>query len=1240
MNGYFRGLPDAASKTGIMAGSSSRGMALVVALSLVAFILLLCVSLTTLVQLEIQSGTQSLAQVRARENAHLGLMQALSQLQQHAGPDRRVTARADINPLASPVSRYWTGVWESQPGQLVELQANNNHEKPPTGPFQRWLVSLGDANGNVDDATAQSEAWVTDINPLTPESVWKTVRLVGGGSAAVGSEVDAGLVAIRNGGGHIIGGYGWWVGDEGIKAKINIHDARAEAAVGSADWFNRYRAAPRFGIEEMHADAEETEAVGDLQAFTDGSMEKLVWLSDLSVPQGDTDAFLKQRYHDLTTHSFGLPVDVRVGELRRDLTAAFANNDVFEHAFPPGSKTFEFRDDPVFDSFLDSFAYEYNGPNWGILKSYYRHYRPENQELGDLGWRQVEGVRKLPALMHSPAETEAQPFRARRMPDPGDAQDFGLGVYQTVSPIFAIDARKQLSLRMSFIDLADHGHPEETTAEGHTRTYKKPMIHVTPTLVLYNPYNVFLELPGLNTTAERIEFGLNPLIEIKVGDNAPVAFHLNEILPPDFTGNLGWISGFRLRTQLPGMVFEPGESLIFGLDEEGYMFDNPDTHVFGDEWYLRSPGMLMMKNDTELMYSFKLPTNADYILTPTDANEGPDDRVNWTGVQPRPVYPRSGSSPNFPRWGLSESERARLRIVEVRDVDGNLVPDESSVSVSVRITFSRFYTSWHRGSDSRNVPGRSLRLAIQRYGEEMGLTRYGIEPEGREWEDFDHYAGVEAKPALAVWRYGLRTINEGIDNAVRFIDANFRPFNLYPEASGGWEANALDASLPMSNYGHAYGRMNLVDEIPVINGSWDEGRQRYSAFWGADIDGVTPGVGNRTHVVMFDVPREPLLSIGALQHANLGRYGFHPNYIVGQSYAPPLIEPAQAWRNYRFPRSSGDTTVGIYLDLPYLLNSILWDRYFFSSIPQNLDQAALDTLLTGNDDLPNSRHVILPSHGLTPEMLRYDEDGDPETAFATVAGHLLVNGAFNVNSTSVQAWRALLSSSRNLELPVYGLTAQSPDHTHTNTGRGPLFPRFSRSFGGENELFAGSRRLTLEQVDELAQAIVDEVRQRGPFGSLADFVNRSLGNPREAHHQQSGALQAAIDNTSINARAETMSGASPLATYGTPYGPTPPGPQAAGLSGYLLQSDILQLLGPVLSARSDTFVIRAYGETRNPLTGSVEARAWCEAVAQRLPEPFQSSAGGNANDALISPPGEFGRRFKIVAFRWLDENDI
>jgi hypothetical protein len=62
-------------------------------------------------------------------------------------------------------------------------------------------------------------------------------------------------------------------------------------------------------------------------------------------------------------------------------------------------------------------------------------------------------------------------------------------------------------------------------------------------------------------------------------------------------------------------------------------------------------------------------------------------------------------------------------------------------------------------------------------------------------------------------------------------------------------------------------------------------------------------------------------------------------------------------------------------------------------------------------------------------------------------------------------------------------------------------------------LNTGSRSLSKAQIDVLAEAIVEQMRLRGPFVSMADFVNRRLANDETG---RTGELQAVIDLTDIN----------------------------------------------------------------------------------------------------------------------------
>ena len=71
-----------------------EGFAVVVSLSLLAFVLLLVIALSTLVQVESSSSQIQRQVLEARQSALLGLSVAIGQLQAYAGADQRVTGTA------------------------------------------------------------------------------------------------------------------------------------------------------------------------------------------------------------------------------------------------------------------------------------------------------------------------------------------------------------------------------------------------------------------------------------------------------------------------------------------------------------------------------------------------------------------------------------------------------------------------------------------------------------------------------------------------------------------------------------------------------------------------------------------------------------------------------------------------------------------------------------------------------------------------------------------------------------------------------------------------------------------------------------------------------------------------------------------------------------------------------------------------------------------------------------------
>ena len=104
---------------------------------------------------------------------------------------------------------------------------------------------------------------------------------------------------------------------------------------------------------------------------------------------------------------------------------------------------------------------------------------------------------------------------------------------------------------------------------------------------------------------------------------------------------------------------------------------------------------------------------------------------------------------------------------------------------------------------------------------------------------------------------------------------------------------------------------------------------------------------------------------------------------------------------------------------------------------------------------------------------------------------------------------------------------------------------------------------------------------------------------------------------------------------------------ATGVPLEINQANILLPLAPRLSARSDTFKIRAYGEVRDA-DDNIIATATCEAVVQRLPEYVDTETDPDNNEPWDDDSGPtlnttnqtYGRRFEIRSFRWLDQSEV
>ena len=409
--------------------------------------------------------------------------------------------------------------------------------------------------------------------------------------------------------------------------------------------------------------------------------------------------------------------------------------------------------------------------------------------------------------------------------------------------------------------------------------------------------------------------------------------------------------------------------------------------------------------------------------------------------------------------------------------------------------------------------------------------------------------------------------------------------------------------------------------------------------------------------------------------------GYKPSYAIGNSLADPRIPLDALYANLSeniWTATEARLDAGYHYDHSYLLNEALWDSYFLSTVPRSVTSRQMeetDFTLT-NDRLKLRRDPRLlwrqtrelVAAGLpAPQayMVIRDRIDDDLKSYDMAASMLLLDGAFNVNSTSVHAWSALLGS-------FFGAKVKGKDGVQPGDDYESPFLRINEPFGpavkeGDNvnsaseEAYLGYRSLSQSEIRTLASEIVTQVKRRGPFRSLAEFINRTLPDDDSSASTDwesdalQGALAAAIENAGINKRFQdemilavshrNFDKELKTAAKKTGGSTSASGPAASHAPGFLTQADLLSRLGPCLSARSDTFRVRFYGEATAAMGTNAEAdesHFRGEAIFQRLPDVAEQNevSSGAPNSSDGDDWNGLHRTFALIGFRWLRDNEI
>ncbi|MCB1229848.1 MAG: hypothetical protein KDN19_06260 [Verrucomicrobiae bacterium] len=1161
----------------IRSSSDLRAYALISTLLILSLILMVVVALLGLQRRSNSRVALDRDLTEARANALYALDTALSELQRYAGPDQAVSATADIletegNPIPNP---KWTGIWPA----TEEARSNDS--------LGAFLVS-GNERFDVDESLTAYPSGYHDPNvELSPNST-DIIELVGAGMKHPENRVLVPRQALHEpfGERRLKGHFAYWVGDEGVKAKVNLLDPYRNPE-NNEEKTLRLTIAQRNGIEAV------------LPTFNsnDSRNGETTTTAEFGLLQ-ESGVELAPYFHDLTTHSTGLLTDTRHGGLRRDLTSAFESNRIFAREFaatptfatPSASvteidqyrlDTGRLKDFYLVDEILETSLKNdasrgrwSGGPNWANLREYYL-----------LKNRPVQNIPFLPHPRCGVAMREYafNPYKHGTVVGTGAINQSGKkDYYQRNSPVSPILARAQMNVRL---------RTRENPRKGDEPPTYRLELEIQPVIGIWNPYNI-----AMSNRKYRFDWEISVFLIIEV-DGKKFFYDLYRLWN---SPSEPWFS-----MDSTSIDLEPGEIRLLSVESRNPLLR---TVTLSPRW------------NGEGCFWKTLP-------------------VDQTDPKSKPLTLEADASVNVVKVGLvAPPETSKW--------------DEEKKEFEKHNTFMAIKYGEQVGSSGNNVESSSVRMNNLWKADDTSGPQFVPLPDD-EVPPFYPPQHTDDPLRLAAWVYYLRTTQEDDLGHRNFIDSNVRAI----VANSRWDGSIADRGWRAMGWLADGGNRAL---LPTGNEEPEaDGQGRYRGFGGNSI-----GATGETHLVLFDVPREPLLSIGQLQNANLGRYNNEPSFIVGNSYQNVRIPLGQTIVRNFAPYLPGLDV----FDLSWHVNHRLWDSYFFSGIEPGKASDVISGAKDG-EPLPESRYHLYDPDDQFEERIQSAENA--EDSYDAIAANLLVDGAFNVNSTSVGAWKAMLSSMRNLEIPVYDPTTA----THRWVPGKIVFSRFTRPFdegfdstasATNDNYWRGYRELTEEQITEVAEEIVRQIKMRGPFRSLGDFVNRSLedtdpSNAPEDDTRICGALQAALDRTSVN-RDISSSLSQPVDPipdsanefYDVPEAST----QGTGFPGYLLQGDVLQALGPVLTARSDTFRIRAYGDKtatsrQDPNLEITTARAWCEAIVQRVPEPVEKlSDDSTEEEDLIQRPEDvethyrsaekpyFGRRFQIVSFRWLEKDEL
>ncbi|MES2438010.1 MAG: hypothetical protein V4584_03035 [Verrucomicrobiota bacterium] len=990
-------------------------------------------------------------------------------------------------------------------------------------------------------------------------------------------KVVAQMVNVADPLGRPAGGFAWGVFDESQKADIAL--SAEESSDSYENKYDRMTSAHELGYQSVKD-----------SAWKVLSEKKEDRSKILSKSQAELGGLEKEdaSFHEVTTGSLGLLTDVVEGGFSKDVSTLFdaeALPSSYASRFIYSDKDTPLAPPPA--RFTGANPLPSPDPTWALLRSHYRSYD-----------RMSSGTR--PEINASVSNIDARPDAAKPPTQEALLRHASFN-RQQLAPVLA---KAQFIFSLSFgygstlEDMWKAGSAR--TSPARLRDNYMTWLVIDPVITLWNPYNVPIRL-----TEETIE-----LYRI------PLAFRLYKngtLLNPNYTKltNTYTVNDFSDRKEkyyllkiLPetgqqSLLLEPGEHMVFTAHNWKPHGDQKST----EEGLLLRPGFnppAGAASSTEIGGI----TTMNLFVDSNGAKSGLD-----YGKSIRTVAVKAGD---------------KIEIDVKTDRAGNdTLPEAGGREVT---GFLKYYV----GSEASKklVGGIELDYGDKEKEFLPPFTRHelpaivvdGAIPTATLADGLAPMRSLRWKEPFLIATFQQKTERDSRFPSRSWI--NNAPTNLY--ASAG-----LDQTEEFSHQQYEL-KWEPMFDWPPDSPTIEISSKRNRGYGGSGVYAQTG-----SEIASFSsLPQAPAHSLGQFTHAPLNAGGQLPltSHVVANSFAPPLIKADQV------KAASGNRT---YLDHSYLANNALLDSYFLSSAADHPAQGGgkarkgddlLKEFFEGGKRLPNSRFKpYLNTETARQVISRLKDDNE---VYQHLAANLLLEAPFNVNSTSVAAWEAVLASNNGEAAPRTDGALDEDDGLPVLRNLPSTGPSYESAGSGDSDSakWTGYRRLTDKQIEKLALKVVEEVKKRGPFQSLAEFVNR---RPGDGELSRSGALQSAIEKAELNrdvldSQSDFTSASGANAAAGS-------GNTADGAPGVITQSDLLTPILPQLRARGDTFVIRAYGEASDG--GGHKLKAWCEATVQRYPEYVDPSDAASA--APVSAANKrFGRRFQIVSFRWMSPTEI